>query len=125
MFGTDIYVRVTRNLFRVKNLKSGQEAQGVPEAPFSTTRLLVGNFESAQSTLKAALAQVGSGSFLVSPNVLMHPLEMVEGGLSQIEERIFQELAVGAGAKKVIVFVGPALADAEVSAKLKGKQTER
>jgi rod shape-determining protein MreB and related proteins len=121
MFGADIYVRITRNLFRVKNLRSGQEAQGVPEAPFSTTRLLVGQFESAQRTLKSTLAQVGSGWFLVSPNVLMHPLEMVEGGLSQIEERILQELAVGAGAKKVIIFVGPALGDAEVSAKLKGK----
>ena len=118
MFGTDIYVRITRNLFRVKNLKSGQEAQGIPEVPFSTTRLLVGHFESAERTLKSAIAQVGGSSFLVSPNVLMHPLEMAEGGLSQIEERVFHELAVGAGAKKVVVFVGPELVDGEVSAKL-------
>jgi rod shape-determining protein MreB and related proteins len=118
MFGTDIYVRITRNLFLVKNLKSGQEAPGVPDVPFSTTRLLVGHFESAQRTLKSAIAQIGGTSFLVSPNVLMHPLEMVEGGLSQIEERVFRELAVGAGAKKVVVFVGPALGDSEVSAKL-------
>src|SRR5688572_19638639 len=112
MFRTDIYVCITRNLFRVKNVKSGQEAQGVPETPFSTTRMLVGHFESAERTLKAAVARVRGGSFL-APNVLMHPLEMVEGGLSQIEERVLLELAKGAGANKVAVFVGPALGDNE------------
>jgi len=55
VFGTDIYIRITRNLFRVKNLKSGREAQGIPATPFSTTRLLVGNFEPAQRALKSAL----------------------------------------------------------------------
>ena len=120
MFRADIYVRITRNLFRVKNLKSGQEAQGVPETPFTTTRMLVGDFQSAQRTLKSALAQVGGASFL-APNLLMHPLEMVEGGLSQIEERVLLELAKGAGASKVVVFVGPALGDNEVSAKLEAE----
>jgi len=120
MFGADIYVRITRNLIRVKNLKAGRDAQGIPDTPFTTTRLLVGNFESAQRTLKSAIAQSGGSLFLVSPNVLMHPLEMVEGGLSQIEERIFRELAVGAGAKKVVVWVGAELPDSEVSARLGG-----
>jgi rod shape-determining protein MreB and related proteins len=120
MFGIDIYVRITRDLLRVKNLKSGKEVQGIPEVPFSTTRLLVGHFESAERTLKAAVAQVGGSSFMLSPKVLMHPLEMVEGGLSQIEQRVLHELAIGAGGKKVVVFVGPELADREVSAKLSG-----
>lgn len=121
MFGTDLYVRITRDRFHVKNLKSGQEAQGTPEIPFSTTRLLVGHYESAERTLKATLAQAGGASFLASPNVLMHPMEMVEGGLSQIEERVFHELAMGAGAKKVVIHVGPALRDDEVSARLRAR----
>ena len=121
MFGTDIYVRIYRNRMRVKNLKSGEEADGLPEAPFSTARMLVGDFASADKTLKAAMAQVGGKSFLASPSVLMHPLELVEGGLSQIEERILQELAAGAGARKVRIWLGQELADAELSAKLDAK----
>ena len=119
MFDTDLYVRITRNLLRVKNLKSGQEIQLAPEHPFTTTRMLVGDFTSADHTMKKALAQVGANSFLASTRVLMHPMELVEGGLSEIESRILQELAVGAGAKKTVVHVGPELGDAEVSAKLR------
>ena len=119
MFATDIYVRITRNLLRVKNLKSGQEIQLAPEHPFTTTRMLVGDFTSADHAMKKALAQVGANSFLASARVLLHPLEMIEGGLSEIESRILMELAIGSGAKKAIVHVGPELGDAEVSEKLR------
>ena len=44
---------------------------------------------------------------------------MVEGGLSEIEERILKEVAIGAGATKVVVWVGAPLTDADVKAKLK------
>jgi rod shape-determining protein MreB len=53
--------------------------------------------------------------------VVIHPLEKIEGGLSQVEERLFHELAVGAGASKVVVWAGAPLSDAEVAAKLQGK----
>jgi rod shape-determining protein MreB and related proteins len=120
MFGDDLYVRISRDLVRAKNVKSGKEAQVAPQAPFSTKRLLVGTFEPAQHALRLALRQVlGGGLFTISPNVLVHPLELVEGGLSQIEERVLRELAIGAGAKKVVVFTGPVLQDADVTAKLR------
>jgi rod shape-determining protein MreB len=51
----------------------------------------------------------------------MHPLEKIDGGLTQVEERLFHELAVGAGAAKVFVWVGAPLSDAEVISKIKGK----
>jgi rod shape-determining protein MreB len=49
----------------------------------------------------------------------MHPLEMTEGGLSEIEKRILNELAIGAGAMKVVVWVGPELSDTEVREKVR------
>jgi rod shape-determining protein MreB len=121
VFSTDFYVRVTRDLFRVKNLKSGREVQGVPEKPFTTVRMLVGEFGWADRAFKAAFEKAGGTSFLASPRVLIHPLEMVEGGLSQIEDRVLQELALGAGAKKCVVWIGAELSDAEAAAKLGGK----
>jgi rod shape-determining protein MreB and related proteins len=55
------------------------------------------------------------------PRIVIHPLEMVEGGLSEVEERIFREVAISAGASKVIVWVGKDLNDAEVKEKLNEK----
>jgi actin-like ATPase involved in cell morphogenesis len=102
-------------------LKSGVEATVVAQTPFTTTRLLVGQFVVAQNTLKEALKQVSKESlFAVSPYIVIHPLEMVEGGLSEIEERIFREVAIGAGASKVVVWFGHELNDAEVKEKLGG-----
>ena len=41
-------------------------------------------------------------------------MDMFDGGLSKIEERAFMELAAGAGARKVMVWVGHELSDQEV-----------
>jgi hypothetical protein len=64
---------------------------------------------------------IGKGLFAGSPGVVIQPLEMTEGGLSEIEERVFRELAIGAGAAKVIVWLGHELSDSEVRGKLDGK----
>jgi hypothetical protein len=44
----------------------------------------------------------------------MHPLEMVEGGLSGVESRVFMEVADCAGANRIAVWVGHDLSDQEV-----------
>jgi hypothetical protein len=117
----NVYVRVRRNQFQIRNLESGFEATVIARAPFTTTRLLIGQFVVAQNTLKEALKQESKDRlFAVSPYIVIHPLEMVEGGLSEIEERIFREVAVGAGASKVVVWFGHELNDAEVKEKLSG-----
>jgi len=53
--------------------------------------------------------------------VLIQPLELIDGGLSEIEARILHELAIGSGASKVVVWVGAELSDTEVKQKLNGK----
>lgn len=117
-----IYVRVSKNRFRVKNIGTGAEADVTPTPGFTTTRLLVGQFREAQTALKEAMGKViAKGLFTASPGVVIQPLEMTDGGLSEIEERIFRELAVGAGAAKVVVWLGHELSDPEVKGKLDGK----
>ena len=117
----NVYVQVRRNQFKIRNFGSGFDATVVAQAPFTTTRLLIGQFVVAQNTLKEALKQEAKDHFLaVSPYIVIHPLEMVEGGLSEIEERIFREVAVGAGASKVVVWFGHELNDVEVKEKLSG-----
>ncbi len=121
LFSNIIYVKVRRNQFQVRRLKSELDVTSVAQTPFTTTRLLIGQFGVAEKALKDALKQVSKGSFqAISPSIVIHPLEMVEGGLSEIEERIIQEIAIGAGAKKVVVWVGRELNDDEVKKMLIG-----
>jgi rod shape-determining protein MreB and related proteins len=114
------YVTVKRNQFRIRHLESGTEATFDARPTFTSTRLLIGEFRTAEALLKQGLRQVLKSSFIsVRPYVVIQPLEMVEGGLSEVEERIFKEVAIGAGASKAVVWVGPQLSDADVKAKLK------
>ena len=110
-----IYVQVRKNSLRARHIEGRKEREVSAQKPFTTTRLLVGEFQEAQSLLRKVIKEVGSGGlFEVSPVVVMHPIEMVEGGLSEIEERVFRELALGAGARSVFVHVGAPLTDSEV-----------
>ena len=73
----------------------------------------------AEELLRDLMERVGIGGFFrPAPIALVHPVEMVEGGLSEVEERVFLELARGAGARKAVVYVGPDLGDDGVRAKL-------
>jgi len=117
-----VYVRVRRNQFRVRSLDSAAEATFDAQPPFTTARLLIGQFLAAENLLKRAVKEMSKGRiFAVSPQVLIQPLEMIEGGLSEVEERVLREVAIGAGASKVVVWVGDELSDAEVREKLSGK----
>jgi len=119
LWSSTVYVRVRKNRFDLRHLESGAEASVVAEQPFTTARLLVGQFGAAELALRSAFKQLFAGRlFAVSPQVLIQPLEMAEGGLSEIEERVFREVAMGAGARKVAVWVGHELGDDEVRRKL-------
>lgn len=78
--------------------------------PFSHPRLLVSNFGYAERVLTHAIRDVHQAKFITpSPVVVMHPLEKLEGGLTDIECRVFRELAMGAGAREVHLHVGDPL----------------
>ena len=115
LLSNTVYVKVTRNQFWVRHIEQQKEAVETALEPFTTKRLLVGEFTTAEKFLRAAIKKVHEGKwFSASPVVIIHPLEMIDGGLSQIEERAFMELAAGAGARKVMVWVGHELSDQEV-----------
>jgi len=80
------------------------------ENGFSHPRTLLANFTFAQRTLMYLIKQALPSAFFVArPVVVLHPLTMLEGGLTQIEIRAFAELASMAGASQVYVWQGPTL----------------
>lgn len=115
LLSNDVYVKVYENRLVLKKLEDGARPITVTaNEPFTTKRLLVGQFSAAEDLLKRGLNELFSSNWLSpSPVVVIHPMEKVEGGLSEIEDRLFRELAVGAGARKVVIWLGHELSDAE------------
>jgi len=76
--------------------------------PFSHPRVLVADFQKAEKVLMHAFQALFATSwFAVSPRVVIQPMEKLEGGLTDIEIRALRELCLGAGAREVVVYVGP------------------
>lgn len=120
LFEEKLYVKVSRNRFEIVKV-SGDPAVEIVSAPqpFSTLRLLVGDFSRAEHHLSTGIRKVLPKKLIKrSPAVLIHPLELTEGGLSEVEVKIFRELAFGAGAHKVKVWEGAELSPQQVIEKL-------
>jgi len=121
MFSKSLYVQIRENQVHVRNIDDPRTVQRQASAAFSHPRMLVGDFTVAQECLKKALSEARGSGFALTTAVVIHPLERIEGGLTLVEERLFHELAVGAGASKVVLWVGAPLSDTEVISKLRGE----
>ena len=118
MLKTVLYVQVRQDRFIVRKVGGGQAVDRMAPQPFSHPRTLLGSFTNAEPFLQSLVAEA-KGGFALKLEILIHPLEKVEGGLTEIEARAFEELGRGAGASRVKVWSGAALSDAEVLEKLK------
>ncbi len=110
-----LYIRIGRNSLTVRDAYSGKTLSGVPESPFTTRRLLVGDFVSASRELEKLVRQLYSNSIVpIRAPAVVHPLEMVEDGLSPVEHRVLLELTETAHSQAVAIHTGRELADTEV-----------
>lgn len=77
---------------------------------FDHPRTLLADFTIAEQTLRQFVAKaIPRSLFASAPVMVLHPLEKLEGGLTQIEARALAELGMGSGARKSWVWTGPAL----------------
>lgn len=91
------------------SLESGENVEIVN--PFSHPRVLFADFAVGVKLLQHILKELRSKKiFMPSPQVVMHPMEKTEGGLTEIERRALIELALSAGAKDAIMYQGLQLA---------------
>lgn len=110
-----VYVRVQPNRFLLRHIESGRVAAIDAHEPFTTRRILVGEYGPAVDALRRGFRELSLGiPYLSDPVVVMHPIAMVDGGLSGVEYRILFEVAEGAGAKRAAVWVGAELSDDQV-----------
>ena len=119
---TNLYIQVLKNKFIIQILDNNESREiFLPEKNFTTKRLLVGNFSAAQDCLSKAIKRLVPKKLFTRKKaaVVMHPMEMYEGGLSEVEERILNELAFCAGAIKVALHTGATLTAKEARHKIK------
>ncbi|MDO6442876.1 hypothetical protein [Marinobacter sp. 2_MG-2023] len=120
LFEEKVYVKVSRNRFEIMKVsgKPVVEIVCAPE-PFSTSRLLIGEFVRAEHELLNGIKKVLPKKLIKrSPAVLMHPIEMTEGGLSEVEVKVLREVAFGAGAHRVELWEGEELSPQQALEKL-------
>jgi rod shape-determining protein MreB and related proteins len=123
MLSPTLYVKIKRNRFEVRCLDSGETLVREAVTPFTTERILVGQFDTATDVLKPIFRQLSKVLFFTSrPKVLMHQVEMAEGGLSEVEERVLVELAFRCGARNIKAYTGEDLGDAQVKDELRKKR---
>ena len=121
LFANTVYVKVYQDRFDLKHIESGNSRTVIAQKAFSTRRLLVGQFAEAEEALKNGLKELYKDKwFAPSPVAIVHPMEKIEGGLSQVESRVLRELALAAGARDASLWVGGELSDPEVLAKAYG-----
>ena len=72
----------------------------------------------ANSTLATSILNKGMRAVLpklgIAPSIVMHPLEMTEGGLSEVEEKSLAEIGYAIGARQVDVIAGREMSDEEI-----------
>jgi len=110
-----VYLKIKINRMWAKQLEGQTVVELHADEPFTTERLLIGNFASALLVTKAALKKVNLGKQRwITPKVVIHPLEYTEGGVSPVEKRLFWELAASANAFDIRVWEGAELSDMQV-----------
>jgi len=83
--------------------------------PFDHPRCVISDFTLAEKVLQHFMRKVSNNRLVrPAPVVIMHVLERLDGGLTQVEVRVLQELASGAGARESFVWTGRELMDHEI-----------
>jgi hypothetical protein len=90
---------------RMEASTDGQVATTRPERPYAGRRILVGTMVPAEDCLKRALKELGVlGALKPKPRLSIQAMEMNEGGLSEVEQKVLMEIGLAAGARDVEVF---------------------
>ena len=92
-------------------------AQRIPDCrlvnPFDHPRTIIGDFPVAEKVLQYFVRKVYQRR-VIRPIMVLHPLEKLEGGLTNVEMRALRELGDGSGAWEVYIFTGRELTDYQI-----------
>jgi rod shape-determining protein MreB and related proteins len=131
---TTFYIQIWRNRVVVTNIKTNERFEDSPFVavkqdkiiamgnaakdlddsevicinPFDHPRVVVNDFDLADKFLRVIFEKMMKHK-IFTPRVIMHWMDELDGGLSELERVALREIALSAGANDVIVYEGKAL----------------
>lgn len=100
-----LYIQFFENRIKITRLDTEEVVEQIAPQPFTSVRLLLGDFENGEKCLQLAIKQLNLSKWLAPQmNAVAQAMSMTEGGLSKVEIRAFKELTERCGARKVYVY---------------------
>lgn len=94
-----VYIKIYYNKIEIVNLKSDQVISKLPVIEFSSTRLLVAEFNIAENLIREILKEMGIAKR--SLKILIQQVDNFEDQLYESEKRILRDLAEQAGGTEI------------------------
>lgn len=100
-----VYIKIYTDKIEITNLISGVSVSRSAIEKFSNERLVVANFQNAEMLVRSVLKELLQIKSFLQPSLrmLIHQLEKLEGGLSQVEIRALRDIGEIAGGRYVKV----------------------
>lgn len=100
-----LYIQFYENRIKITRLDTNEVVEQVAPEPFTSVRLLLGDFEKGENCLKLAIKKLKMRKvFAPQLIVIVQAMSMTEGGLSTIEMRAFKEVCERCGGKEVYIY---------------------
>jgi hypothetical protein len=116
-----IYVKIKVNQMSFNLVNTNEKILLNSKEDFGNHRLLISKFSVAENLMHEGFNTLGKTLFF-APHVIVHPLENIDDKLSEVETKVFEECALSAGAKSVIIHSGKILTDKEILEKYPSSQ---
>lgn len=111
---TLIYIKIYTNRVVIKNLNTRKETI-IDECIFSNDRYLIAEFTKLTKALELRIKEVYRESFaFFAPKVVVHPMELVDKELCEVERQILSELIENSFRTQPLLWLGKTLSDVEV-----------
>ena len=110
-----VYVQIQKNQFDMKYIEEDKSTSLTAFPSFSTQRMLIGEYSVAEHLFKKGVKEL-IGSVWIPPmfRIIMQPMELTDGGLCQVEERILHQLASSMQPRTIKIHIGDLLGDEDV-----------
>jgi len=114
-FGGHIYVQLYKDKIVARLIETRETNKYLVQKSFHHPRMLIGDFQVAESELTKAVAPLlGKGFIKRTPIFIMHQREILEGGLTKIEIKVLTVLGLGAKAREAHIWQSHELSDQEI-----------
>lgn len=100
-----LYIQFYENRIKISRLDTDEVVEQVAPEPFTSSRMLLGDFEKGEKCLRLAIQKLNVGRWITPKiNAVVQAMSKTEGGLSKVEVRAFQELTERCGGRKVYIY---------------------